>query len=70
MSNKEEILPWWQKYALTLNEAARYFGIGYKKLKSHVESHEDAEYVLWNGNRAMIKRDLFREYLDKEVNVI
>ena len=49
-------LPWWQKYTLTLNEASEYFGIGYKKLKMFVQEHSDEDFVLWNGNRALIKR--------------
>ena len=63
-------LPWWKKYTLTLNEASEYFGIGYKKLKQFVQEHEDADFVLWNGNRALIKRVQFEQYLDREMNVI
>ena len=55
--DKKQVLPWWQKYTLTLNEASEYFGIGYKKLKMFVEGHSDEEFVLWNGNRALIKRE-------------
>lgn len=58
MTEKRE-LPWWQKYTLTLNEASEYFGIGYKKLKLFVQEHSDADFVLWNGNRALIKREQF-----------
>ena len=47
-------LPWWQKYTLTLNEASEYFGIGYKKLKMFVQEHSDEDFILWNGNRALI----------------
>lgn len=63
-------MPWWQKYTLTLNEASKYFGIGYKKLKLFVQSHRDAEFVLWNGNRALIKRELFEQFLDSDIHVI
>lgn len=63
-------LPWWQKYTLTLNEASEYFGIGYKKLKAFVQEHEDAEFVLWNGNRALIKREQFEKYLDQKMSAI
>lgn len=69
MSSKQE-LPWWQKYSLTLNEASEYFGIGYKKLKAFIQSNEDAEYVLWNGNRAQIKRELFEKFLNEQMSVI
>ena len=63
-------LPWWQKYTLTLNEASEYFGIGYKKLKQFVQEHSDADFVLWNVNRAQIKREQFQRYLDEQMNVI
>lgn len=63
-------LPWWQKYTLTLNEASEYFGIGYKKLSAFVQEHSDADFVLWNGNRAQIKREQFQKYVDEQMNVI
>lgn len=69
MSDKQQ-LPWWQKYTLTLNEASEYFGIGYKKLKQFVSEHRDEDFVLWNGNRAQIKREQFEKYLDSKINII
>ena len=63
-------LPWWQKYTLTLNEASEYFGIGYKKLKMFVQEHSDEDFILWNGNRALIKREQFEKYMDSQMNVI
>ncbi len=69
VSEKQE-LPWWQKYPLTLNEASEYFGIGYKKLKQFISEHSDEDFVLWNGNRAQIKRVQFEKFLDNKINVI
>lgn len=69
IENRQQ-LPWWHKYTLTLNEASEYFGIGYKKLKQFVQEHADADFVLWNGNRAQIKREQFQRYLDEQMNVI
>ena len=63
-------LPWWQKYTLTLNEASEYFGIGYKKLKLFVQEHSEEDFVLWNGNIALIKREQFEKYMDNQMNVI
>lgn len=63
-------LPWWQKYTLTLNEASAYFGIGYKRLKQFVEEHRDEKFVLWNGNRALIKRQQFEQYMDKYMSIL
>ncbi len=70
MEMKKQELPWWQKYTLTLNEASEYFGIGYKKLKMFVQEHSDEDFVLWNGNRALIKREQFEKYMDSQMNVI
>lgn len=63
-------LPWWQKYTLTLNEASAYFGIGYKKLSLFISQHPDADFVLWNGNRALIKRELFEKYMNSQMTAI
>ena len=63
-------LPWWEKYTLTLEEASDYFGIGYKKLRVFANEHADSDFILWNGNRALIKREQFEKYLDTQLNVI
>ena len=62
-------IPYWEKYMLTLREAAEYFHIGEKKMRQIVDENMDAKFLLENGNRIMIKRKLFKEYLDK-ANVI
>ena len=62
-------IPYWEKYMLTLREAAEYFHIGEKKMRQIVEENMDAKFLLENGNRVMIKRKFFEEYLDK-ANVI
>ena len=56
--------PVWEKYALTLREAAEYFHIGEKKMRQIVDDHMGANFLLESGNRIMIKRKLFEEYLD------
>ena len=62
-------IPYWEKYMLTLREAAEYFHIGEKKMRRIVDENMDDKFLLENGNRVMIKRKLFEEYLDK-ANVI
>ena len=57
-------IPYWEKYMLTLREAAAYFHIGEKKLRQIVEENMDANFLLTSGNRIMIKRKLFEEFLD------
>jgi hypothetical protein len=58
-------IPYWEKYMLTLREAAEYFHIGEKKMRQIVDNNLDANFLLESGNRIMIKRKLFEEYLDR-----
>lgn len=53
-----------KKYALTISEAAVYFGIGETKLRKILKENPCANYILWNGNKALIKRKLFEKELD------
>lgn len=62
-------IPIWEKYALTIREAAQYFHVGEKKLRQIVDENPDAEFVIKLGNRSMIKRKNFESYLDR-ANVI
>lgn len=62
-------IPLWQKYTLTVEEASLYFRIGQAKLRRLINENEDADFILWNGNRAQIKRKQFEEFIDK-LNVI
>ena len=57
-------IPYWEKYMLTLREAAEYFHIGEKKMRQIVDDNLDANFLLESGNRIMIKRRLFEEYPD------
>lgn len=61
--NKYEI-PIWEKYALTLGEAALYFGIGENKIREIIEMDHTNNFVLMIGNRVKIKRKAFETYLD------
>lgn len=58
-------IPFWECYSLSVEEAAAYFRIGENKLRRMISEDKNAEYILWNGNRAQIKRKKFEEYLDQ-----
>ena len=58
-------IPIWEKYTLTIEEAASYFRIGENKLRRLISEDKDAGYILWNGNRPQIKRVLFEKYIDQ-----
>ena len=64
MSQRFEI-PFWEKYILTVKEAAQYFTIGENKLRQIINDNEDAPYILHNGGRTLIKRLAFERFLDK-----
>lgn len=63
-------IPVWKKYTLTLEEASAYFRIGYQKLKRLIDESPDAEFILWNGNRAQIKRKMFEKFVDERLSAI
>ena len=66
MNNK--LGPIWEKVNLTLEEAAIYFGIGQNKLRELTNS-DNCPYVIWCGNKRLIKRRLFTEYLEKMYSI-
>ena len=53
-----------EQYAMTVNEAAEYFRIGENKLRSIISNNPKASYLLRIGNRTLIKRKMFEQYLD------
>lgn len=69
MEGSEKKVPLWEKYILTIQEAAEYFYIGEKKLRKLVEDVGNADFIIMNGNRVMIKRKLFEKYLDESASV-
>ena len=62
-------IPIWEKYTLSVEEASEYFRIGENKLRRLVKENPGAEYLLWNGVRPQIKRQIFERYIDR-CNVI
>jgi len=55
-------VPIWEKSNLTLEEAAAYFNIGVNKLRELTDD-ERCKFVLWVGNKRLIKRCAFDTYL-------
>ena len=51
-----------EKYMLTVKEAAAYYGIGMKFLRRCAEN-EESKFSVICGNRVMIIKDRFEEYL-------
>lgn len=59
---KAKEVPIWHKTNLTINEAAAYSNIGLHKLRE-ITDNEDCNFVLWVGNKRLIKREMFDKYL-------
>ena len=51
---KKESVPIWEKYALTIYEAAEYFNIGEHRLRQLVRENRQADFVLWIGTKVEI----------------
>ena len=55
-------VPIWEKYSLTLDEAAAYFGIGVNKLRE-MSDEPNCQFVIFNGSKRLIKRQKLEENL-------
>ena len=62
---QENTIPVWKRYILTITEAAEYYHIGENKLRMIADEHPEADFIIMNGNRILIKRQKFEEYLDR-----
>lgn len=56
-------IPVWEKSNLTLEEASQYFNIGINKLRELTEP-SNCPFVLWVGNKRLIKRKQLDAYLN------
>ena len=54
----------YDKPYLTVAEAASYFGIGLNHFRSFIRQHRDADWLLYNGRKALIKKKMLEEYLN------
>lgn len=61
---KDIVVPIWEKYSLSIEEAAVYFRIGENNIRNIINKNPDADFWFWNGNRKQIKRKLFEQYMD------
>ncbi len=61
-------VPICQKYCLTIPQAVEYFGIGESRLRQivneNINNNTSNNFILQNGNKILIKRKLFENFLD------
>jgi hypothetical protein len=64
MNNEVSInIPVWRRTLLTIVEAAQFYHIGEKRLRMIVDMHPEGDFYLMNGNRVLIKRELFEKFI-------
>lgn len=61
-------VPIWEKSNLTVEETAAYSGIGINKIKE-ISNDENCKFVLWVGNKRLIKRKLFDAFVEKQYSI-
>ena len=61
-------VPIWEKSNLTLEEAAAYSGIGKNKLRE-LSDERNCRFVLWNGNKRLIKRRELDKFTDEAYSI-
>lgn len=61
-------VPIWEKSNLSLEEAAAYSGIGINKLRD-LTGDQNCKFVLWVGNKRLIKRRLFDHYIEQVYSI-
>lgn len=66
---KTNEIPIWEKYTLTIDDAAVYFRIGQRRLRQIAAENPNADFLLSNGNRIQIKRKLFEQFIDSSTVV-
>ena len=58
----DSTVPIWEKANLTVEEATAYFNIGVNKIRE-LSNSDDCPFVLWVGNKRLIKREIFENFL-------
>ena len=68
---KGKMVPIWEKYMLTVDEAVQYFGIGEKKIRLLISENVDSDYcfTVQVGNKSLINRHKFEEFLNQTTSL-
>lgn len=64
MTTLQPSVPICEKAALTLEEAAAFSNIGINKLRE-ITNERNCDFVFFVGNKCLIKRKRFEQYLDR-----
>lgn len=65
MKNSRLEIPVYQRFSITVEEAAAYFMIGENRLRELIKNDRNSDYILWVGSTVRIKREQFENFLAK-----
>ncbi len=68
MNNTDIKVPIWEKLNLTMEEAAAYSNIGINRIRE-ISNEDNCPFVLWVGNKRLIKRRKFDEFMEKQFSI-
>ena len=66
---KNKSVPLWEKFLLSVSEASEYFNIGDKQLRNLISNSQGAEWLFYNGERIMIKREKFENFINETPSI-
>ena len=61
---RSDVVPLWEKYALTITEAAQYFNVTRNRIYRMIEKDKNASFIIRDGKHVLIKRRMLEDYLD------
>ena len=61
-------IPVHEKACLSVTEPAEYSGIGRSKIRQ-LADEEGCNFVIWDGNKRLIKRKKFEEFLENAFSI-
>ena len=65
---EKNAVPIYEKYALTIEEAAAYSSIGQNKINELLKDPR-CTFVLWVGRNKLVKRKAFEDFISKQVEI-
>lgn len=65
---EKNTIPIYEKYALTIEEAAAYSNIGQNKINELLKDPR-CTFVLWVGRKKLVKRKAFEDFISKQVEI-
>ena len=65
---EKNAIPIYEKYALTIEEAAAYSSIGQNKINELLKDPR-CTFVLWVGRKKLVKRKAFEDFISRQVEI-